>query len=152
MPIKVAFPLPRFGHVPTCRRGWADVVNGVTPTRLLLTARKAGSTQVIIWDDQDRSQSIDVLVQTELGGFRQQIDRMFPGNKIKIPNDLVIVFWEQEPGKGNVSKMSWDYPENHCYSVLYLPDAGSASASKAVFAEHLMCCYKPWAPPPPPHP
>src|SRR5207248_809609 len=25
----------------------------------------------------------DVLVQTELGGFRQQIDRMFPGNKIE---------------------------------------------------------------------
>src|SRR5436853_1392573 len=40
-------------------------VNGVTPTRLLLTARKPGSTQVIVWDDQDRSQSIDVLVQTE---------------------------------------------------------------------------------------
>ena len=83
---------------------------------------------------------------------KTRLDAMFPGNKIKIPNDLVIVFWEQEPGKGNVSKMSWDYPENHCYSVLYLPDAGSASASKAVFAEHLMCCYKPWAPPPPPHP
>src|SRR5439155_2475013 len=68
-------------------------VNGVTPTRLLLTARKAGSTQVIIWDDQDRSQSIDVLVQTELGGFRQQIDRMFPGNKIEanVTEDTVVL-------------------------------------------------------------
>jgi len=68
-------------------------VNGVTPTRLLLTARKAGSTQVIIWDDQDRSQSIDVLVQTELGGFRQQIDRMFPGNKIdaSVTEDTVVL-------------------------------------------------------------
>src|SRR5437762_8222782 len=68
-------------------------VNGVTPTRLLLTARKAGSTQVIIWDDQDRSQSIDVLVQTELGGFRQQIDRIFPGNKIEanVTEDAVIL-------------------------------------------------------------
>ncbi len=68
-------------------------VNGVTPTRLLLTARKAGSTQVIIWDDQDHSQSIDVLVQTELGGFRQQIDRMFPGNKIEanVTEDTVVL-------------------------------------------------------------
>jgi pilus assembly protein CpaC len=68
-------------------------VNGVTPTRLLLTARKPGSTQVIVWDDQDRSQSIDVLVQTELGGFRQQVDRIFPGNKIEanVTEDAVIL-------------------------------------------------------------
>ena len=75
---------------------------------------------------------------------KTRLDTMFPGNKIKIPNDLVIVFWEQEPGKGNVSNMSWDYPENHCYSVLYLPDAGGASDAKSLFKDHLMCCYKPW--------
>jgi len=50
---------------------------------------------------------------------KTRLDAMFPGNKIKIPNDLVIVFWEQEPGKGKVQNMSWDYQENHCYSVLY---------------------------------
>ena len=68
-------------------------VNGVTPTRLLLTARKAGTTQVIVWDDQDRSQTIDVLVQTELGGFRQQVDRMFPGNKVDatVTEDTVVL-------------------------------------------------------------
>jgi pilus assembly protein CpaC len=68
-------------------------VNGVTPTRLLLTARKAGTTQVIVWDDQDRSQTIDVLVQTELGGFRQTLDRMFPGNKIEanVTEDTVLL-------------------------------------------------------------
>jgi hypothetical protein len=75
---------------------------------------------------------------------KTRLDAMFPGNKIKIPNDLVIVFWEQEPGKGKVQNMSWDYRENHCYSILYLPDAGSASVTKADFKEHLLCCYKPW--------
>jgi hypothetical protein len=76
--------------------------------------------------------------------MKTRLDAMFPGNKIKIPNDLVIVFWEQEPGKGKVSNMSGDYPENHCYSVLYLPDAGGASDAKSLFKDHLMCCYKPW--------
>ena len=76
--------------------------------------------------------------------MKTRLDAMFPGNKIKIPNDLVIVFWEQEPGKRKVSNMSWDYQENHCYSILYLPDAGSASDTKALFNEHLRCCYKPW--------
>jgi hypothetical protein len=75
---------------------------------------------------------------------KTRLDAMFPGNKIKMPNDLVIMFWEQEPGSRNVHKMTWDYPSNHCYSILYLPDAGTASDAKAVFAEHLMCCYKPW--------
>jgi hypothetical protein len=75
---------------------------------------------------------------------KARLDIMFPGNKIKIPTDLVIVFYEQESSKAIADHKTADYPSNHCYSILYLPDAGSASGNKAVFREHLMCCYKPW--------
>ena len=60
----------------------ADVV-GISPTRVLVTAKKTGTTQLIIWDDQDQSQTIDVLVTADVTAVRDQLDRMFPGNKVE---------------------------------------------------------------------
>ncbi|MGH7178843.1 MAG: type II and III secretion system protein family protein [Tepidisphaeraceae bacterium] len=59
-------------------------VNGISPTRILLTAKKIGSTQVIVWDEQDQSQSIDVIVSADVSGLREQIDRLFPGNRMEV--------------------------------------------------------------------
>jgi pilus assembly protein CpaC len=59
-------------------------VNTIGPTSLLVTAKKAGSTQLIVWDDDDRSQVVDVLVQADLEGLRAQIKDMFPGSKIDV--------------------------------------------------------------------
>src|SRR3954469_24159603 len=38
-------------------------VNGIGPTRILITGKKTGSTQIIVWDDQDNSQMVDVMVE-----------------------------------------------------------------------------------------
>ncbi|CAN5380827.1 type II and III secretion system protein family protein [soil metagenome] len=51
-------------------------VNGISPTRILLTAKKPGSTQVIVWDDQDRSQTIEVTVNADIAGLRAQLGKL----------------------------------------------------------------------------
>ena len=51
-------------------------VNGISPTRFLLTAKKPGATQVIVWDDQDRAQTIDVTVQPDITGLREQLGKI----------------------------------------------------------------------------
>jgi hypothetical protein len=45
--------------------GQPDIIeaNAIGPTKILVTAKKPGSTQLIIWDEHDESQMIDVLVQ-----------------------------------------------------------------------------------------
>jgi len=69
-------------------------VNAISPTRLLVTGKKAGSTQLIIWDDQDHSEVIDVTVTADLGGLSAQYNKIFPGNKIEVSSageDTVVI-------------------------------------------------------------
>jgi hypothetical protein len=75
------------------------------------------------------------------------LDRLYPGNNIKFPDRVVITFYEQETQSTKIHIKSWDpsYPSNHCYSILYLDDpVGHLTSQKAVFGDHLMCCYDPW--------
>lgn len=58
-------------------------VNTIGPSSLLVTAKKAGTTQLIVWDDDDRSQVVDVVVQADLDALRAQIKELFPGSRIE---------------------------------------------------------------------
>jgi pilus assembly protein CpaC len=69
-------------------------INAISPTRLLVTGKKPGSTQLISWDDQDHSQVIDVTVTADLGGLTDQYKRIFPNNKIEVSSageDTVVL-------------------------------------------------------------
>jgi pilus assembly protein CpaC len=73
-------------------------VNGIGPTRILITAKKAGATQIIVWDEDDNSQQIDVLVQANLLALRQLYERLLPGSQIDvIDNDGTIALTGQVP-------------------------------------------------------
>src|SRR3954470_13923657 len=41
-------------------------VNAINPTSLLVTAKKPGTTQIIVFDDEDHSQVIDVVVRADV--------------------------------------------------------------------------------------
>lgn len=59
-------------------------VNVLGPGRLLLTGKKSGSTQVIVWDDGERAQVLDVSVEVDTKGLSEQIGRMFPSLKVDV--------------------------------------------------------------------
>lgn len=58
-------------------------VNPIAPTNILVTAKTAGTTQLILWDDNERSQVIDVLVEFDLGALRAKFDSLFPGHDVQ---------------------------------------------------------------------
>jgi pilus assembly protein CpaC len=58
-------------------------VNPLGPTTILVTGKKVGSTQVIVWDDQDRSQVMDVLVGFDLADLQDQLKKSFPAARIE---------------------------------------------------------------------
>jgi pilus assembly protein CpaC len=64
--------------------GQPDVadVTVMAPTSVLVTAKKSGSTQLILWDDQDESQVIDVAVDLDLTAVDRAIKEAFPGVSI----------------------------------------------------------------------
>lgn len=59
-------------------------VNPIGPQTILVTAKKAGTTQIVLWDDQDRSQVIDVTVEMDLAALQEQLAKMFPTSKIEV--------------------------------------------------------------------
>jgi pilus assembly protein CpaC len=59
-------------------------VNPIGPTTVLVTAKKPGSTQLILWDDDNRSQVIDVNVIFDRNGLQEQMQQMFPTANIEV--------------------------------------------------------------------
>jgi pilus assembly protein CpaC len=65
--------------------GQPDVasVKLIGPSEVLLTGVKPGSTQLIIWDDQDRSQLISVNITFDLHALQDQLKTVFPAADIQ---------------------------------------------------------------------
>src|SRR4029079_5264626 len=59
-------------------------VNTIGPKQILLTAKKAGATQLIVWDEAGRSQVVDVTVDFDLQALQDQLRVMFPGSKVEV--------------------------------------------------------------------
>lgn len=59
-------------------------VNLLDHSRLLVTGKKAGGTQIVVWDDGDRAQVVDVTVQVDVAGLQEQLKRLFPGTKVEV--------------------------------------------------------------------
>ena len=57
-------------------------VNMISPNSILVTAKKTGSTQLIVWDDQNHSQVADIVVNMDLEALQAELGTMFPGTKI----------------------------------------------------------------------
>src|SRR5687767_7137637 len=64
--------------------GQPDVadVNMINPNSILVTAKKTGTTQLIVWDDNNRSQVADIIVNMDLESLQAELSSMFPGSKI----------------------------------------------------------------------
>jgi pilus assembly protein CpaC len=49
------------------------------PNNVLITAKRQGSTQLIVWDDNNKSQVADVLVGMDLDALQSDLNGVLPG-------------------------------------------------------------------------
>ena len=54
-------------------------VNPIGPNNILVTAKKTGATQLIVWDDQNHSQVADIVVNMDLVSLQAELNAMLPG-------------------------------------------------------------------------
>src|SRR5207253_2031453 len=59
-------------------------VNPIGPQNILVTAKKPGTTQMIIWDDGDRSQMVEVTVAFDTNTLEGELHQMFPNTNIRV--------------------------------------------------------------------
>lgn len=75
----------------------ADVVP-LEADALLLTGKKPGITQLIVWDEADHTQIMDVVVSSPVDNLRRQLATLFPGAHITADdNDGTIALHGQVP-------------------------------------------------------
>jgi pilus assembly protein CpaC len=58
-------------------------VNPLNPTSFLLTAKQAGSSQLIVWDEQDRSQVIELTIGFDTKTLQEQLRTLYPDADIQ---------------------------------------------------------------------
>jgi pilus assembly protein CpaC len=65
----------------------------VSPTEIMLTGRKAGYSQIVVWDDRGRSQSVEIVVNPDLSALTQELKRVFPDAKVdpSIANGSIVL-------------------------------------------------------------
>ncbi len=68
-------------------------VNTLGPNSLLLTAKKAGGTQIIWWDENEQSHVLEVVVQVDLQMLQEQLKNLFPDTTVEATssgNSLIL--------------------------------------------------------------
>jgi pilus assembly protein CpaC len=64
----------------------ADVVP-LGPNDLLITGKKPGATQLIVWDESDQTQILNVEVTSNIETLRKNLKSLFPDSNIKVEED-----------------------------------------------------------------
>lgn len=59
-------------------------VNAVGGSSILVTAKKPGTTQLIIWDENDNTQVADIVVTLDVASLQGELKRMFPDSRIEV--------------------------------------------------------------------
>jgi pilus assembly protein CpaC len=65
------------------------VVDSVTasPTQLVITAKTAGTSSVILWDETGRSRILDVYSDVDVSGLRDSLQQAFPLENVQVEAD-----------------------------------------------------------------
>jgi pilus assembly protein CpaC len=65
----------------------------VTPNQVLINGEKVGSVSLVLWDENNQSQSFDVYVDMDITGIAQKVREAFPDEPVQIEatKDLVTI-------------------------------------------------------------
>src|SRR5439155_13314096 len=55
-----------------------------SPTQVVVTAKKAGTSSLILWDQADRSRMLDVLVDVDVAPLRDAIQQAYPTEPVQV--------------------------------------------------------------------
>src|SRR5207248_11802925 len=55
-----------------------------SPTQVVVTAKTAGTSSLILWDQADRSKMLDVLVDVDISTLRDAVQQAYPGEPVQV--------------------------------------------------------------------
>ena len=111
-----------------------------SPNQVVLSAKSAGSCNVVFWDEQDQSRMLEVSADVDIAGFRDALEQEYPGQAIEAHAEegrivLSGVVTDQAIAD-NVVKMAQSYSKDVVDAMLLkAPAHGKQVMLKVRFAE-----------------
>src|SRR5919197_440875 len=94
----------------------------LSPTELVITAKAAGSSSVVIWDENGQSRILEVSADIDVSGLREAIQRTFPAEKVQVEAEegkLVLTGVVSSPAIAEqLGKMATAYAKEFVNSVV----------------------------------
>lgn len=117
----------------------ADIAdyNRLGDNEILVTAKRPGNTQLILWDVSGVSQKVDVTVMSDLEALQAQLDKIFPGAGIQATNVNGTIALRGRVKSLDIAAQAVAVAEPYCDKVLnFLEIAGGQQVMLRVrFAE-----------------
>jgi pilus assembly protein CpaC len=111
-----------------------------SPNQVVLTAKSAGSCNVVFWDEQDQSRMLEVSADVDIAGFRDALEQAYPNQPVEAHAEegrivLSGVVTDKEIAD-NIAKMAQIYSKDIVDAMLVkTPAHGKQIMLKVRFAE-----------------
>jgi pilus assembly protein CpaC len=100
-----------------------------SPTQVVVDAKAAGTSSLILWEETGHTQMLDVMVDLDLSGLRSAIQEAYPHDTIQVQSDKGRIILsgsvKGQPASDDLMKMAGIYSKEIVNSLL-IPPAGPA--------------------------
>ena len=111
-----------------------------TPNQVVITAKSAGSSNVVFWDEDGRSRMLEVSADVDIAGFRDALQQTYPNQPIEVRAEegrvIISGTVTDKDIADNVYKMAQNYSKEVVDAILvHVPPHGKQIMLKVRFAE-----------------
>jgi pilus assembly protein CpaC len=111
-----------------------------SPNQVVITAKSAGSSNIVFWDEEGRSRMLEVSADVDIAGFRDALQQTYPNQPIeaRAEEGKVIISGTvtEKDIADNVYKMAQNYSKEVVDALLvHVPPHGKQIMLKVRFAE-----------------
>src|ERR1700751_1327646 len=111
-----------------------------SPNQVVITAKSAGSSNVVFWDEEGRSRMLEVSADVDIAGLRDALQQTYPNQPIeaRAEEGQVVISGTvtDKDVADNVYKMAQNYSKDVVDAILvHVPPHGKQIMLKVRFAE-----------------
>jgi pilus assembly protein CpaC len=111
----------------------------ISPTQVVIEGKAAGASTLIFWDSAGHSQVLDVVVDVDIAGLRDAIQRSFPNQQVQVQADgphVILTGVVSDPHMvEDLGKMAATYSQQVLNSVTVAADHEPQVLLEVKFAE-----------------
>jgi pilus assembly protein CpaC len=87
-----------------------------SPAELVVTAKEAGSSSLMLWDEKGQHRTLDVFADLDVSSLRNSLDQSFPRSNVDVQSEagrIILIGWVPNPSIADqMLKMAGSYSKD----------------------------------------